>query len=255
MKEYSETKTEKAAETPKKKKFGKRELMLILIPAAAAVIAVIVASLFVKTASKQKTSKPGHQYYMNAETPIEGGTVIKKSDDGTATYIDTEAGTIEIADLPIYYDDEEKFMITEDMVYFDPRSGRFSRADKFTEFYMENDNLWASIGGVKQVVNSGFLYNGKDMYIFLEPVTVTADRFNQSIPTFSYVEAVYGDQVAVFDYKKKKTDLYSAGDDVPAKAVDYTVNVVSDTVILPDGMRILLFNAPDQLKPLISAEK
>lgn len=250
MKEYSETTTE----TKKKKKLGKREVLLILIPAAAAVIAVIVASLFVRTASKQKTSRPGHQYYMNASTPVEGGTVIKKSEDGTATYIDTEVGTVEIADLPIYYDDEERFMITEDMVYFDPRSGRFSRADRFTEFFMENGNLWASIGGVKKVVNGGFLYNGKDMYIFLEPVTVTADQFHQDIPAFSYVEAVYGDQVAVFDYEKKKTDLYSAGDDVPAKAVDYTVNVVSDTVILPDGMRILLFNAPDQLKPLITAE-
>ena len=238
----------------KKKKFGMREVLMIVIPAVAAVVAVIIASAFVQRASRQTTGQTGHQYYMDVSNEVKGGTVIKKSDDGT-TFIESGEHEMQLTDLPIYYDDKTAFMITEDMVYYDPRGGEYLRADHFTEIFRnEYGEVTARFGGLTKNVNAGFLYNGKDMYIFLEPITLLVEDYTVELPALSYIEATYGEALVVFNYETKTSEVFGASREAEADTGDYKVQLFNDTMLLANGQRRLLFNAPDQLDPLISEE-
>ena len=244
------------AKSRKKKKFGKREAMLVIIPAAAALAAVVIASLFVKRASRQTTGEAGVQYYLDTENAVDAGLVIKKSDDGR-TLVEEGEHSVQLAELPIYFTDKAGFKITEDMIYYDPRDWKHLRADHFTDFTRGGGNgILAAYGGVEKPVNPGFLYNGKNMFIFLEPVEVRVEE-NKSVPlsAFSYIEAVPGDTIILFDYDTKTSELFGTGGKAEADAGDYTVQLLDDTLMLSDGTLRLLYASPDLQDPLISAER
>lgn len=237
----------------KKEKLKPRDILLIVIPAAAALAAVVVALTFVNKATRQVVPEAAHQYYMDAERSIGAGTVISKNDSGQTVLGDSK-GDGYLAELPVYYDAREAFMVTEDMVYVDPRIDSELRVDHFTEFYKDKFGvIHAKKTDADQKVYDGFLHNGKDMYIFLEPVKVEVDGTSSEYPALSYIEGKYGESVKIFNYDTKESEVVKTTTEIRVTPVDktYTVLIFHDMLEMPDGSRRLLFSAPDQLDPLI----
>lgn len=237
-------------EKEKKNSRKKRNRLFFLIPISALVLAVIVAALILNRGSSYRLKGSAVQYYAESSVTIESGAVLKRKSDGTTTLTLGNYST-EI-NLPIYYSESRSVVLPDDMIYFAPRSGDCARMKYFSEVECKtNGTVVVYSDGNTITEEPGFLYDGKDLYLFLEPVVLTFNGYTMELPALSYVEAVYGGYIMVFNYDTKKMFMELAEGSATAKTPsdDYTVSLIGDSMTLYDGTRSLLATRADLLEP------
>ena len=245
-----ENKKDKSA--PSGKKTGRKEILLVF--AGVLLIAVILTAVYLvmKVSSQKKVQGQGLQYFGGAVHVLEEGTVLSKGQDGK-TVAEKSGGRSEITELPIYYDGSRQFTITEDMIYYTPRDIEYRRVDHFTDLYVgENDDVHAIVGGKDIGLPRGFLFNGKNMYIFLESVALNANGHDWMLPPLSYVETGKSNISNVFNFETKEFIRIDSSDEIKVTVAenDYSVYLKSDTLETSDGVKHLLYTRPDLLDPI-----
>jgi len=239
----------------KKKKRGMSlaEKLLIIIPATAAVIAAAAVMLLVDKGGTHTINSDLYQHYAGSKHVISGGIELEKDEDGT-TVLTHNSEKQTLSDLPLYYEDRSGIVLPQAMVYYAPREDLRAQIQAFTDVNCDsNGSVIISLADKSQVIPAGFLHNGKDYYLFLEPVTVSFNSYSFDLPALSYVEAVYGSEVIVFNYETEETFIESAQGEVTAKisSGDYTVYMLNDSIERHDGMKTLLYPNANILEPII----
>lgn len=231
----------------------RKERLAILIPVAAAIIVVVVVNLFFnrKLMSYELEGSPCQYYAGNIYRMEEGATLIRTAEG--KTMLQDSGGKRAANDLPIYYEDRNEVTITQDMVYYAPRSGMNGRLGYFSEIYQfANGRVAVRQNGEELNLESGFLYNGEDLYIFLEPVILSFNGYQMELPALSYVEAVYTGDIMVFNYAAKEFLIEAPKGAVTAKIEtgDYEISLLGDSMTNYEGKRTLLFSRPELLDPV-----
>lgn len=249
---YDRIRREKTEETRRGRKAGKREIILIAALVLLVVGVLVVALVFSNQASWKEVSSAGHQYYRGSSAVVNDGTALKKNDEGK---IVTKGGNGKnIITAPIYYDERDAFLLTEENVYYDPRGNERKCASAFTEFYIDDSGkVYAEKDGVRRALDMGFLYNGKDRYVFLEPMILETDGYQIHLSPLSYVDTTMEGDLCIFYYDTKEMETIACGGEVIAypEGKIYTLELFSDSIIYPEGDRMLLFFAPEKLKALL----
>ena len=183
---------------------------------------------------------------------IESGAELRSGTDGTV-FLKTGKQTTETT-LPVYLENSRKVVLTSDMLYISPRIGGCSRAVHFSEVECKtNQMISVSRGGSKADTERGFLYDGEDFYLFLEPVTVNFNGYTMDLPALSYVEAVYGGYMMLFNYDTKEFFMElsdGTGSAQPASG-DYVISLLGDSMTLNNGNKLLLANRPELFDPVV----
>lgn len=229
------------------RRLTKKERLILLIPAVAAVLAVAIALLLNRDAMQVTLEGSPIQYYGGGAFPMEEGAVLRRTAED-ATVLSGQGGQRELSSLPIYYQDRQGVTLTQTMAYYAPRSGTMGGITYFSEIcFRDNGSLWALRDGKRTDLEKGFLYDGKDFYLFLEPVELTFNGYRMSLPAMSYVEAVYTGDIMVFDYGTKEFFLEAPTTAVLATAGggDYEVSLLGDSMTTRDGTKTLLFTKPE----------
>lgn len=229
------------------------ERMILLAPVAAAVAAVVIINLFFnrKLMSYELKGSPC-QYYGGSVYRMEEGAALLRTSEGK-TMVKDSGGRRTANDLPVYYEDRNELTLTQDMVYYAPRSGTHGRLGYFSEVYQfANGRVTVRRNGEELNLESGFLYNGKDLYIFLEPVILSFNGYEMTLPPLSYVEAVYTGNIMVFNYGTKEFFMEPPQGSVTARIEtgDYEVSLLGDSMTDYGGRRTLLFGRPELLDPV-----
>lgn len=229
------------------------ERMILLAPVAAAVAVVIIVNLFFtqKVMTYQLEGSPC-QYYGGSVYRMEEGTTLLRTSEGK-TMVKDSSGKRTANDLPIYYEDRNEITITQDMVYYAPRSGENGRLGYFTGLYQfANGRIAIRKDGEEINLQPGFLYNGEDLYVFLEQVTLTFNGYELTLPPLSYVEAVYTGNIMVFNYGEKDFFMEAPKGPVIARigTGDYEISLLGDSMTTYEGKRTLLFSRPELLEPV-----
>jgi len=246
---YERIRREKNEEAKKVRKLTAKDILLIAIPVVVVVVILIVVLRFTEDAKWQSLSGKAHQYYNGSSSVINENTELKISDSGKI--VTKDGGSV--AELPIYLDEDEAFIVAEDMVYYDPRSGELKCAQILTEFELTNGGVRASRDNRSKTLNTGFLYNGDNLFVFLEPMTLENDEVSFEVPALSYVETDIEGNIKVFNYETKETESFNAEYGLtayPAGKV-YSIEIVGNAIVMPDGTRMLLFFAPEKLEKLL----
>lgn len=232
---------------------SRREKLILAIPVAAAIVVVAAIALLLDRSVTYMLDSAAVQYYANGTYPLAAETELCQETEN-AFYIKTgHEKKRELNNLPIYYADRRCAVLVRDMIYFAPRTKSKARVEFFSEVVCsENGTVRLIRDGDEMVLNPGFLYDGKDLYLFLEPVTLRVNGYVLELPALSYVEAVYGGEVMVFNYETKEQLLEPPQGDVIAEIAggDYTISLMGDSMTLHDGTKSLLFTRPDQLEPV-----
>lgn len=231
---------------------SRKEKLIIIIPAMAAILAVCIVMFMVNRVSVYKLKDTASQYYGGSAVHIEKGTQLRSDSEGTVS-IKSGKQNIETT-LPIYLDNSRKVILPVDMLYVSPRIGGCSRVGRFSEVECkENQMITVYREGKKADTERGFLYDGEDFYLFLEPVTVSFNGYNMDLPALSYVEAVYGEYMMLFNYDTKETFMElsdGTGTAQPASG-DYVISLLGDSMTLNNGNKILLANRPELFDPVV----
>ncbi len=242
---------QKAPRRPRRRLTGKERLIL-LIPAVAAVVAVVIAIATVNRGTSYVFKDNAAQYYAGSIATVQSGARLKYTGDGKCTV--KQGGTTQETSLPFYLNGSRKAVLPVDMLHVAPRTAAYSRAVHFTEVECKaNGTVSVQRERNSKVAESGFLYDGGDQYIFLEPMIVYFNGYKMELPALSYVEAVYGGYMMVFNYETKEcfTELSDGSGTAQPPSGDYVLSLLGDSVTMRDGSKMLLATRPDLFDPIV----
>ena len=224
----------------------------MLIPALAAILAVVIVMFTMNNGSKYRLQDAAYQYYGGNSVRIESGADLRRGTNGVS--ILTSGNHSAETTLPVYLENSRKVVFPTDMLYFAPRSGVCDRVVYFSELECKtNAMISVTRGGTTANIEQGFLYDGEDFYLFLEPVTLSFNGYTMDLPALSYVEAVFGGYMMLFNYDTKEffIELSDGTGTAQPPSGDYVVSLLGDSMTLHDGSKLLLANRPDLFDPVV----
>ena len=230
-----------------------KELLIILIPAAATICVVLFTFLSHKEAMRYTLRGDPVQYYNHGIYTLQEGMVLQRTGE-EKTIANTGTKQRDFTSLPVYFRDRASILLPDDMVYYDPRGNVVGRIGYFTEITMDSHGaIYAERNGNRTRLQDGFLFDGNDLYVFLEPMEVTLNGYQTQVSALSFVDAVYRGEIMVFDYEKKDFLQEPTTEAVTAQTVlgDYSLSLLADSMTNHLEQRTLLFTRPELLDPVI----
>lgn len=172
-----------------------------------------------------------YQYFTGVRVDYKGKVTL--SLDGNVTKVESSEQIDSITDVPMYFGNENNAMlITQNMQLVFPRYKSKNYKLKFyTKIYYDEDNKlpYYKIKDEKKYIESSFLYNGENLYIFFNDVKFNVDDKEYTLSPLSYIIVNYKDQVEFYD---KKTDKYTIIDthekDVIIELDGFKINLSTD---------------------------
>lgn len=240
-------------EVERRRKHRLRKILMIMIPADLVVVVALLVLQFARIAGGYTVEGTAYRYYAGNKAQMADGTHLSLQADGT-TWMDGAGVEGSLTSLPIYYEDRQTVVIPSSMVYYESGSSLAQRAECFTELnYLENGAVTAVHGGKETSLSRGFLFDGEDTYIFLEPVTLSFDGYEIDLGIMSYVIADYRNNMMI--YNRSDGSMSMEVPDGPATAAaesgNYVLSLYNDSLTLHDGSKVLLFTRPDLLEGLM----
>ena len=172
-----------------------------------------------------------YQYFTGVRVDYKGKVTL--SLDGNVTKVESSEQIDSITDVPMYFGNENNAMlITQNMQLVFPRyKSRNYKLKFYTKIYYDEDNKlpYYKIKDEKKYIESSFLYNGENLYIFFNDVKFSVDDKEYTLSPLSYIIVNYKDQVEFYD---KKTDKYTIIDthekDVIIELDGFKINLSTD---------------------------
>lgn len=229
-----------------------RNILIVIIPADIVVLAAIFILQFAQLAGSYTVEGTAYRYYAGQRVQLADGTRLSRDAEGGTRMVSGELEG-EMTSLPIYYEDRQAVVLPYPMIYYAAGSITPVRVECFTELeYLDNGSVTALSGGKEIPLTRGFLFDGEDTYLFLEPVTLSFNGYRMDLGAMSYVIADYQNDVMVYNRTDGTMIMEAPTGAVTAAANtgDYTVSLLDDSMTLYDSTKLLLFTKPDQLDGL-----
>lgn len=156
-----------------------------------------------------------YQYFYGVNYEYSGKIQLVKNGDIKQLLLE-DGRTVTLDSSPIYYKDIlGKVILPEKMEVVYPENGTISRLDEFSVITEDSKNI--SVKRLKKDstknVDNTFLYDGKDMYFFLENMTITIGKKKYEVSPLSYAIVNYRQNVEIYNYDK---DEYTVVDEKTA---------------------------------------
>lgn len=235
-----------------RRRLSRRELIILLIPTLAAVVAVLLVFRLADRGVHYQFAESGHQYYAGASITVAKGQDLFCGSDGIVRAGDNKNG--EPVRVPIYLDESPAVVLPADMVYYDPRNSICARIPSLSEVRCDKDgNITITRGGEIVRPYRGFLYDGDNFYLFLESMEISFNGYKIEVPALSYVEAVFGGDIMVFNYDSKECiiERCDGAGNAEAPFGDYSISLLGDSMTYGEDQKTLLVSRPDVLDPIV----
>lgn len=197
-----------------------------------------------------KTEEGQEIYFYIGEGKFEYTSQITMSSENQ--YIKLTTGDYEhyFDSEPIYFKNKKQVLFSGDMSLVMTKNGFVQkRINKFTRILIDG-SYYIQDKSLNYAINNGFLFDGNDLYFFLNETEIYVGNTKYVLPPFSYVVYNFNDELYMYNYNEDKmTVLKRVTDDVLAKHGDYTINLGIDGIIHNDGSKLLMKNF-DYLKKL-----
>lgn len=235
----------------KRHKLTTRSLLIVLIPIFAVAVAVFVMLMTINEVADYKFNDAAYQYYLNNSYSISNGSTLKINNNNESI-IEFDGVESKVSNLPIYLNSSNTIVIQSAMIYVNPRDVAFRRVPAFTEISVDNGNIIAKYDDVEKTLEPGFLFDGKNLYIYLEKMYVTFNNYTIPVSALSYTEAIYQDIVMNFNYEDKSCFYESPKGEAIAKEIndDYTISLIGDDVVNYKDQHYLIFTNPSDLESI-----
>lgn len=197
----------------------------------------------------------GITFYYQAGVRMEqnAGTKYKQSKD--VILVEGESGEQSIDTVPILFSEENKMLLSTNYLVMTPKQGNACRrVNAFTTVLEKNGLITFRQEKKSTSLMGGFLYDGDNTYVFLEPMTMVIGAKEINLEPLSYVRVLYRQTVEYYNSADDTHELIYTGDmDIEATNDEYTLDLGRDVIHTPTG-EYLIFHAVDDLE-VISMEK
>ncbi len=179
------------------------------------------------------------------------GTEIIYGEDGA--YIEGEQAdsSMALSDVPLIQQDGKKLILPVNMAYQAGKSDAgVYRVNHFATLSNRDQGAVVLMSEGQEIsLARGFLYDGKDMYIFLEPMTITIGDVTYQTEPLSYAKVRYRDSLELYNSADNTFKWLSTGQtEVTAESTrGYTIFLGTDT-IKDESMEWILFSAIESME-------
>lgn len=234
-------------------KMSKRESVIAFIICIVVFLIAIVLIICNLHQTKIFTIKENaYQYYFGEKFNYPANSKLRISDD-KETILTMNNQDSYLDSTPIFYTEKDGILLPKTMEYININKNRLQSVSFFSEVLKNGNNLSLYKSSRKINIDGGFLFDGSNIYIFLEPFTAKIGSREIDIEPFSFAEVLYNQSVSI--YLKDKDEYlmmdYNYSDFLVKAKSGYSINLNTDVLIRLDGSEELLFSNPDLLKPVI----
>lgn len=211
-----------------------KENYKLVIPLTLMVVLFIAFFVYYKllisnNVTKDETVKVYQYFY---EKKYDYNLTVSKNRKNEIVGIKPQDITVNYDSTPIYYREKNIIIFPEDMSVIMPTlncAEYLSKGYSYITYEKSTYNLTANRYNKK--LNHYFLYDGEDLYFFIEPVTLTANNEKIELSPLSYIIAKYNNSITYYD---KKTDTFkvinTTNNDVKVENEYYSINVTKDSI-------------------------
>lgn len=190
-----------------------------------------------------------YQYFYNKK--YEYSAIISKNRKDVIVDFQPQEIKINLDSTPIYYENKNIVIFPEDMSVVMPTlSCAEYLAKGYSYITYENGIYNLTTDRYSSKLNHYFLYDGLDLYFFIEPVTLTVNNQEIKLTPYSYLIAKYNKYLSYYD---RKTDTFMTIEttDNSAKIENdyYSVYVTMDKIDY-QGTDILLTTSIENLNTI-----
>jgi hypothetical protein len=230
----------------------RRARLIISLAAAALIMAGALLFMFLRGLRIHKFDSPTYHYDVGVKFAHEAGTVVERADDGIT--LTDERAEFPLGPIPVFSEGGRSFMIPDNMTVFLPQEGVYGKAGFFATV-TENPGgggYTLRSGNDRSAVPGGFLFDGRNQYIFLERAEVVwgegpDDRV--TLEPLSYMTVIYNLRIEIYPRDSEAGILLDTDTArVMAYMSDYSVDLSKD-IMYVEGQEMLLFADPNLLKP------
>ena len=230
-----------------------KENYKIIIPITLMIVIFIAFFVYYRVSVSNNyhidTEEQVYQYFY--EEKYEYTSIISKNKKDVIVDFQPQEIKINLDSTPIYYQDKEIVILPRDMSVVMPT---LSCAEYLTKRYSyityEKGIYTLTSERYNKKLNHYFLYDGLDLYFFIESVTLTVGQEEVKLSPFSYIIARYGKDITYYD---KQTDTFktinTTENDTKIENEYYTVYVSKDTIDY-QGTSILLTSDIENLNTI-----
>ena len=158
---------------------------------------------------------------------------------------------VNIDSTPVYYNKENVVLFPKDMSVVMPTLSCSEYLSSGYSYITYNKGMYyLTTNKYHGKLNHYFLYDGKDLYFFIEPVTLVVNKEKIQLSSYSYLTMEYQGKVSYYD---KKSDNYKTIDINDTNVYienDYYKVYVDRDVIDYQGTNVILTSKLDELNTI-----
>lgn len=179
---------------------------------------------------REEEIKEVYQYFY--DTKYEYDLTISKNRKKEIVDIKSNNIDINFDSTPIYYKDKDIVILPQNMSIVMPTLSCAEYLSKQYSYITYENNIYTlTTNKYNNKLNHYFLYDGNDLYFFIEPVTLTINNEKIELSPFSYVIAIYNNYISYYD---KKTDTFKTititSDNSTVENNYYSINITTDNL-------------------------
>lgn len=239
-------KLEEQAELLEKKKKRKSAIITTSIIAALIVIIIVVITIIGSLNSTTVESHNFYQWYYGQKVEYNGELTFTRKEGLTELKATDRKVTLD--STPVYYTDENsKVIFPEDMAIVYPNNnGMMYRINHFADITEENGEIYLETNLAtttnKSKLEKAFLYDGQDLYFFLERTSITVNGTTYEVSPLSYAIVRYKQSVEIYNYEKDEYQVIDTTETQDAKVVTdtYTINMGVDSLQTAEKEQLLI---------------
>lgn len=215
----------------------------IIIPIALMLVLFIAFFIYYKVSildnKTYDTEDDFYQYFYNKKYEYKG--VVSTNKKGKIVHFKTDEYDIKYDATPIYYKKENKIIFPQDMSVVMPTLNCSEYlAKKYSYLTYKKDQYILNADKYNGKLGRYFLYDGADLYFFLDATNLVIGDRKISLSSMSYVVAKYNQYIAYYDKANDKYETITiTGDDAYVENDYYKVYIVRDQLDYYDTEVIL----------------
>jgi hypothetical protein len=228
-----------------------RENSKIIVPSIVAIVLLVVVFItlyFYKYNSYHKDEELSFYHYITASREEFTG-VLSRNRNNEIISLDIDDEDMIIDSYPIYNEDNDMVIFPSRMnvVYATNELKQYS-TNSYAYLYYDVNDYKLIDSDYNNYIKHCFLYDGENLYFFLDEVTLTIGKEEIVLSPLSFVVANSNNNINYYD---KESDTYKSIDtksnDIIVKNDYYKINVMEDKLDYY-GNNVLLINDLDYLK-------
>lgn len=222
-----------------------KEKYNILIPIFLGVVILIALFLYGREYKNNRYAYEKEQevYQYFSTNKIEYKAKISRNRKNVVLDIKSDDFNVNLDSTPIYIKDSDKVIFPKEMSAFFPIEDRQYLLNALVELYKENDLYYINQKNINKSFDYMFLYDGKDLYFFIDSVKVTVGDREINLSPMSYVDCSYLNFISIYDRETDTYEVIELDNTMTTVLVEnkyMTIDVASDKVIYKDDFTLLL---------------